>query len=884
MSVKLALKGDGTFHIKNVDHMSQTYFPLCNYQSLKSSITPSLSGDMNIDQNSFLLLPTSVEDLENSLMKRHVFFRINDSFTWSINGQTPYQLLNKDTVDLHGEFLIHHIKRENDLFTCDIESFVPMNKQFQELHKITIKNKHQDPLKLKSVVGIPIYGRSAENIRDHRHVTSLLNRIHIKENGIVNHPTFSFDERGHLLNDYKYGVFTHTTHHSRVKNYFPTLEEFSGESSNLLDPLAVKQEISTAYKPGDQVDGYEAIAGLEYDSITLKENESFSMVISLAIDKRDDVMESISKTDLKAYEALKKETKDFWKKELSTLTFTFSNETLNGWLKWVSLQPTLRRVYGNSFMPHHDYGRGGKGWRDLWQDLLALILTKPGDVRALLINNFNGVRIDGSNATIIGDQVGEFLADRNHITRIWMDHGAWPLLTTKLYIDQMGDIDLLFEEVGYFQDQFTHYTKQTNSKLLNKENSLKTTSFNPYKGSVLEHLIIQNLVPYYNVGAHNNLRIEDADWNDGLDMAKEKGESVAFTSFYGQNLIELGELLEKLHAKGYESVKVFKEMEILLNAIDANDVGAKHQRLTTYFDSVSETFSGERIELSSLKLAKTLKEKGQDLLKQVRHNEWMEKGEDGWFNGYYDNDSNALEDIEKKHMTLTGQVFSIMSGAATNKQVKTIIGSADRYLYNPELGGYLLNTDFKEVKTNMGRLFGFAYGHKENGAMFSHMALMYANALYKRGFVEAGYKVIRSIYEHSLDINHSKMYPGIPEYFNRRGRGMYAYLTGSASWMVLTMVCEVFGIKSDFGYAKFEPKLLKEQFENQDNLSIETLLNGKKVTITYHNPHHLSFGEYQVEDVLENNQPIAFVKTDYGVKLKQKITENSITVILNKKV
>ena len=50
------------------------------------------------------------------------------------------------------------------------------------------------------------------------------------------------------------------------------------------------------------------------------------------------------------------------------------------------------------FYPDHDYGKGGKGWRDIWQDLLSLILIEPKLVRNNLINNFAGVRIDGSNA------------------------------------------------------------------------------------------------------------------------------------------------------------------------------------------------------------------------------------------------------------------------------------------------------------------------------------------------------------------------------------------------------------------------------------------------------------------------------------------------------
>ena len=33
---------------------------------------------------------------------------------------------------------------------------------------------------------------------------------------------------------------------------------------------------------------------------------------------------------------------------------------------------------------------------------------------------------------------------------------------------------------------------------------------------------------------------------------------------------------------------------------------------------------------------------------------------------------------------------------------------------------------------------GFGYGQKENGAIFSHMQMMYAYSLIKRGFVKEG--------------------------------------------------------------------------------------------------------------------------------------------------
>ena len=69
-----------------------------------------------------------------------------------------------------------------------------------------------------------------------------------------------------------------------------------------------------------------------------------------------------------------------------------------------------------------------------------------------LVQQLRRGEIDGSNATIIGSQPGEFMADRNNIPRIWMDHGAWPFLTTQLYIDQTGDLAFLLQEQTYFKD------------------------------------------------------------------------------------------------------------------------------------------------------------------------------------------------------------------------------------------------------------------------------------------------------------------------------------------------------------------------------------------------------------------------------------------------
>jgi hypothetical protein len=217
------------------------------------------------------------------------------------------------------------------------------------------------------------------------------------------------------------------------------------------------------------------------------------------------------------------EVKAYWQKKVNVSYYTGNNE-FDSYMRWVSFQPFLRRLYGCSFLPHHDYGRGGRGWRDLWQDCLSLLLMDPGDVRSMIVGNYGGVRIDGTNATIIGHKPGEFIADRNGISRVWMDHAFWPYLTTRLYMDQTGDLDVLMEKMPYFKDPLTLRGREVDQQWSDGYGNLQRTEGDVvYQGTILEHILVENLTAFYEVGEHNIIRLRGADWNDALDMANENG-------------------------------------------------------------------------------------------------------------------------------------------------------------------------------------------------------------------------------------------------------------------------------------------------------------------------------------------------------------------------
>jgi cellobiose phosphorylase len=482
----------------------------------------------------------------------------------------------------------------------------------------------------------------------------------------------------------------------------------------------------------------------------------------------------------------------------------------------------------------------------------------------LLYSNFAGIRLDGSNATIIGNRPGEFKADRNNIPRVWMDHGAWPFITTQLYINQIGDINFLLRQQVYFKDCHINRCTANDVKWSASQGTEQRTEGDfVYQGSILEHLVVQHLTVFFHVGEHNNCLLEGADWNDGMDMAQQKGESVAFTCLYASNLRQLSRLVMDLHTSGVTEVEfaaeLFPLLDTLNHPVDYASPSAKKTRLDQYFDTIKHTISGQKVRVAIKQLAADLTEKANWLIEHIRENEWIQNSQGyGWFNGYYDNDAIRLEGDHPNGvwMTLTGQVFAMMGGVATDEQSRQQIRSANQYLYAPGLRGYRLNTDFGEAKLNMGRCFGYAFGHKENGAMFSHMAVMYAYALYERGFVQDGFRVLDGIYRQSVDFPTSRMYPGIPEYFNNQGRGMYPYLTGSASWYLLTLVTRVFGIFGILGNLVLEPKLVMAQFDPEGIAGVTTIFAGRIIEVIYENPMHLDYGDYIIGAITVDGMPV----------------------------
>ncbi|MBP5248890.1 MAG: cellobiose phosphorylase, partial [Lachnospiraceae bacterium] len=353
------------------------------------------------------------------------------------------------------------------------------------------------------------------------------------------------------------------------------------------------------------------------------------------------------------------------------------------------------------------------------------------------------------------------------------------------------------EEQVYFKDMLCMRARGRDDATPEK-NRVSTILFdkngNVYKGSLFEHMLLMHVTVACDVGDHGNMLLRGADWNDALDMAPEKGESVAFTAAYAGNLREMADFLEN---KGGE-VSLLKELWTLTERLhgiciktDASVAGAaseKREALSEYCSTVSHCVSGEKVKVSASDLSEKLRDISESIISHIRQNEMLKEGDLSWINGYYDNEGKPAESLKEGRIMLTGAVFAIMSSAAGKEDVAGMIKTADKYLFSRESGGYRLNIRYPDegyYAHNMGRMFGFAYGSKENGAVFCHMDVMYAYALLERGFRNEAVKVVAGLLRQSMDFEKSRMYPGIPEYFDMNGRGMYPYLTGAASWLLL---------------------------------------------------------------------------------------------------
>jgi cellobiose phosphorylase len=117
---------------------------------------------------------------------------------------------------------------------------------------------------------------------------------------------------------------------------------------------------------------------------------------------------------------------------------------------------------------------------------------------------------------------------------------------------------------------------------------------------------------------------------------------------------------------------------------------------------------------------------------------------------------------------------------------------------------------------------------------------------------------------------------------------MYHYLTGSASWMLMTMLTQIYGVAGELGDLVLAPKLVKEQFDKEGKAEVRAFFAGKRLAITYLNPGHLDYAAYRVKSLSVNGKDVRFQSpTPKSAKILKKDlaslftqTTNTVQVLL----
>ena len=232
------LNEQGDFILHGAQDPAGIYFPLVNESGMMSSVTPLLSGDCKTGQSTFLLAPAGAETLHESRASRNFWVQINDGTPWSAAGQSaPQQALRfaegTEEAVLTGGLLWQKVSRRHTAsgLYSELLSFVPAGRENIEIMQVTLVNGGTAALRLVPTAAIPVYGRSADSIRDHRHVTSLLHRVELRPHGLDVTPAMIFDERGHRPGQVTYRIWGGDETGMPPAGFIPLVQDFVGRGS-----------------------------------------------------------------------------------------------------------------------------------------------------------------------------------------------------------------------------------------------------------------------------------------------------------------------------------------------------------------------------------------------------------------------------------------------------------------------------------------------------------------------------------------------------------------------------------------------------------------------------------------------------------------------------
>jgi cellobiose phosphorylase len=739
--------------------------------------------------------------------------------------------------------------RKNGL-SVEATVFVPL-KDMVELWVVEISNLANRAKTIDFIPTVPIFGGNRAYTEYHRDVVRLYNKSRVTDH-IEIVPGLEWVEGKTEASDICYFMGAATEAGKTGTRFYSDRESFLGAEYSWLRPAAIIEN----KPPRFQCLGKEAVGAIEFKKVRLGAKESVRFVIVNGIARGSAEAEAkIREYDYAKTMIALERLKAFWLERTNRVTIRTGKKDLDVlWNNWWCYQLSMRYWFGNTGHPQFDYGSDFAGWRDFWQDMMAATVIDPQGLEERTMHTLEGIRLDGTNATRFFARTKEFGSDE--INGLWCDHPYWTTQTVMILANFLGDADFLFRDgIAYFKDS---YRDRGESKDLSwpagQIGRQKTKNGNVYTGTVIEHLLVQLLTMFYDVGKNNLLKQKRADWNDAVDQVK--GENVTFSLGLAQDCNELADFLERTAgATGTSEVELFAELAELIE--DGNDrtgsipPDVRGAKLSRFLDAVNGEISGAKTSIPVGRIAADLRRKAVMTVATVNAVAW--NGE--YYSGYFNADGTPVDTIFKRsatrkkdpksddfEMMLMPQTWSLLSGAADKiNAADTVLKSVFRLLADQKAGGLKLNYPaYETFDKSIGRITGFAAGTKENNAIFCHANLFMVWSLLRRGKAEEAYRIFSGI----NPLNHPQEVlrtgPWIPEYYissdnpNWGGRGEYPLLTASAGWTRYILQNFFFGVRGELDGLRVSPCLPGVPELQQATLTIQ--FRGASYEICFNNP------------------------------------------------
>ncbi|MBN2510758.1 MAG: N,N'-diacetylchitobiose phosphorylase [Spirochaetales bacterium] len=262
-----------------------------------------------------------------------------------------------------------------------------------------------------------------------------------------------------------------------------------------------------------------------------------------------------------------------------------------------------------------------------------------------------------------------------------------------------------------------------------------------------------------------------------------------------------------------------------------------------------------------------------------RIQEWCWDGE--WFIWAIAEDGTVFgtKDCDEGQVYLNTQVWSVISGAASDEQAEKAMNAVSEKLSTP-FGLMLSAPPFRHTSIDIMRAVVFNPGVKENAGIFNHTQGWGIMAECMRGNGNTAYEYLRAglpaAYNEKAEIRQMEPYvQGQTTYSTfspRPGTTRTSWLTGAAAWSYYSICQYILGIRPEEQGLRIDPCIP----DTWDGFSGVRMFRGKRIVFEVRNPRRVQKG---VSSVTLNGTPL---KTDLipAADLKD---ENHVTVVMGNK-